>query len=76
MDTTPHALAAGRESVLAAPVLDLVVPVRDEERDLERAVRTARAFLDTQLPYPARLTIADRNCDAGRKRVLSRFPSC
>ena len=52
MDATPSPRPA-------APVLELVIPVHDEERDLERAVRTARAFLDTQLPYPARLTIAD-----------------
>lgn len=42
-----------------APVLDLVIPVYDEEAGLERAVRAARTFLDTQFPYPARLTIAD-----------------
>jgi putative flippase GtrA len=42
-----------------APVLDLVIPVHDEEAGLERSVRRARALLDTQFPYPARLTIAD-----------------
>ncbi|MCG2803699.1 MAG: bifunctional glycosyltransferase family 2/GtrA family protein [Cellulomonas sp.] len=40
------------------PVLDLVVPVHNEEHDLERTVRTARTFLDT-FPYRARLTVAD-----------------
>ncbi|MBD8059327.1 bifunctional glycosyltransferase family 2/GtrA family protein [Cellulomonas sp. JH27-2] len=44
---------------IGAPVLDLVIPVYDEEAGLERAVRAARTFLDTQFPYPARLTIAD-----------------
>ncbi|CAL8969368.1 hypothetical protein CELL_00497 [Cellulomonas sp. T2.31MG-18] len=42
-----------------APVLDLVIPVHDEEKDLERAVRATRRYLDEHFPYPARLTIAD-----------------
>jgi putative flippase GtrA len=41
------------------PVLDLVIPVYNEVAGLERAVRAVRSFLDTQLPYTARLTIAD-----------------
>ncbi|GIG23521.1 sugar translocase [Cellulomonas chitinilytica] len=45
------------------PVLDLVIPVYDEEAGLERAVRAARHFLDTEFPYPARLTIADNASD-------------
>jgi putative flippase GtrA len=39
-------------------VLDLVIPVYNEEHDLERAVRATRSFLDG-FPYRARLTIAD-----------------
>ncbi|MCG2797510.1 MAG: bifunctional glycosyltransferase family 2/GtrA family protein [Cellulomonas sp.] len=46
------------ENTAPPPVLDLVVPVHNEERDLEHTVRTTRAFLDT-FPYRARLTIAD-----------------
>jgi len=41
------------------PVLDLVIPVYNEEAGLERSVRTVRAYLDHCFPYPARLTIAD-----------------
>ncbi|MGY4644005.1 glycosyltransferase [Cellulomonas sp. URHB0016] len=51
-DSPPPHLPSG-------PVLDLVIPVHDEEAGLERAVRAARRFLDTEFPYPARLTIAD-----------------
>jgi putative flippase GtrA len=42
-----------------SPVLDLVIPVYNEEAGLERSVRTVRAYLDHAFPYPARLTIAD-----------------
>ena len=41
------------------PVLDLVIPVYNEAVDLERSVRTVRAYLDHSFPYLARLTIAD-----------------
>jgi putative flippase GtrA len=41
------------------PVLDLVIPVYNEEVGLERSVRTVRAYLDHCFPYPARVTIAD-----------------
>ena len=41
------------------PVLDLVIPVYNEEAGLERSVRTVRAYLNHCFPYPARLTIAD-----------------
>jgi putative flippase GtrA len=73
MDTTAHPVADRRPAVLAAPVLELVIPVHDEERDLERAVRTARAFLDTQLPYPARLTIADNASSDGTWAIARRL---
>ncbi|WP_460864916.1 bifunctional glycosyltransferase family 2/GtrA family protein [Rhodococcus aerolatus] len=42
-----------------SPVLDVVVPVLDEEVDLEPCVRRLHAHLAEQLPYPCRITIAD-----------------
>ena len=42
-----------------APLVDVVVPVYNEEVDLEPSVRRLRAYLDARLPYPARITIAD-----------------
>jgi len=41
------------------PTLDVVVPVFNEERDLEPSVRRLRAYLDDRFPFPARITIAD-----------------
>lgn len=42
-----------------APVVDVVVPVYNEERDLEPSVRRLRAFLDAEFPFETRVTIAD-----------------
>jgi putative flippase GtrA len=42
-----------------APVLDVVVPVYNEERDLEPSVRRLRAHLEQRFPYSFRITIAD-----------------
>ena len=41
------------------PVLDVVVPVYNEERDLEPSVRRLHAHLTDHFPYPFRITIAD-----------------
>jgi putative flippase GtrA len=43
----------------SAPVLDLVIPVYNEERGLERAVRATHAHLTTDFPYSARVTVVD-----------------
>jgi len=42
-----------------APVLDVVVPVFNEELDLEPCVRRLRAYLRAHFPYRFRITIAD-----------------
>ncbi|MDI9951614.1 bifunctional glycosyltransferase family 2/GtrA family protein [Rhodococcus sp. IEGM 1305] len=47
------------ETAETAPVLDVVVPVYNEEAGLERCVRRLRRHLDENVPYSARITIAD-----------------
>ncbi|MBT3152501.1 glycosyltransferase [Streptomyces sp. CHD11] len=41
------------------PVLDVVVPVHNEENDLEPCVRRLHAHLTETFPYPFRITVAD-----------------
>jgi glycosyltransferase involved in cell wall biosynthesis len=41
------------------PVLDVVIPVYNEERDLPGCVRTLHSHLSTRLPFPFRITVAD-----------------
>jgi putative flippase GtrA len=45
--------------VAAPPVLDVVVPVHNEEADLAGSIRRLHQHLSTQLPYSFRITIAD-----------------
>jgi putative flippase GtrA len=42
-----------------APVLDVVVPVYNEETDLEPCVRRLHAYLSANFPYRFRITVAD-----------------
>ncbi len=56
----PHRLPVpAPEAEQAAPVLDVVVPVYDEERDLAPCVRRLHAHLTAHFPYSFRITVAD-----------------
>ena len=41
------------------PVLDVVIPVHDEEADLPGCVRRVHAHLSASMPYPFRITVVD-----------------
>ena len=47
------------ERIFSPPQVDIVVPVKDEERDLGPSVRRLYAFLREEFPFSARITIAD-----------------
>jgi len=47
------------EATEPTPVVDIAVPVHNEEGDLERSVRRLRAYLDGRFPFSARVTIVD-----------------
>jgi putative flippase GtrA len=53
----PGRPVADRET--PAPQVDIVVPVKDEERDLGPSVRRLCSYLREQFPFSARVTIAD-----------------
>jgi putative flippase GtrA len=53
------AVAAYPTSDRTAPVLDVVIPVHNEEVDLPRCVRRLHAYLTAVFPYPFRITVAD-----------------
>jgi hypothetical protein len=50
---------AAEPTRLDAPVLDVVVPVYNEETDLEPCVRRLHGYLAEHFPYRFRITIAD-----------------
>ncbi|MBB5914219.1 putative flippase GtrA [Nocardia transvalensis] len=58
-DTATAAPAAEPAGAVLTPVLDVVIPVYNEERDLGVCVRRLHAFLSAGFPFSARITIAD-----------------
>jgi putative flippase GtrA len=54
-------------------VLDVVIPVFNEEADLERCVRRLHARLERELPYPCRVTIADNASTDHTPQVAARL---
>jgi putative flippase GtrA len=55
-----------------APVLDIVIPVHNEETDLAPAVERLRRHV-AHLPYSARITIADNASNDGTSLVAQRL---
>jgi Glycosyl transferase family 2 len=62
------ALAVVREATV-----EIVVPVYNEERDLERSVRRLRAYLDARFPFHATVTIADNASIDGTRDIGERL---
>jgi len=54
-------------------VLDIVVPVYNEEVDLEPSVRRLHEHLSGQFPYPFRITIADNASTDATPRIAMRL---
>ncbi|MFI6092477.1 glycosyltransferase [Streptomyces sp. NPDC051218] len=63
-------LPAGRRDV---PVLDIVIPVYNEEKDLEPCVRRLHDHLVRTFPYPFRITIADNASTDRTPEVAARL---
>ncbi|WP_373316903.1 dolichyl-phosphate beta-glucosyltransferase [Streptomyces sulfonofaciens] len=55
------------------PVLDIVVPVFNEERALAPSVRRLHAHLRKTFPYPFRITIADNASTDSTPRIAARL---
>ncbi|MCF8588544.1 glycosyltransferase [Gordonia liuliyuniae] len=66
--TLASAPAAEAALVPRPPVLDIVVPVYNEEDDIATAVERLRDHLAQHVPYPARVTVAD---NASTDRTLA-----
>jgi putative flippase GtrA len=54
-------------------VLDIVVPVYNEETDLEPSVRRLHEHLSGQFPYPFRITIADNASTDATSQIATRL---
>jgi putative flippase GtrA len=58
-ESGPRPGTAPIDTRTTSPVLDVVIPVYNEETDLERCVRRLHAHMSATLPYSFRITIAD-----------------
>ena len=59
LSTTGERVVTVADSSTPAPVLDIVVPVYNEQTDVAGAVRRLRDHLRANVPYPSRITVAD-----------------
>jgi hypothetical protein len=48
-----------------SPLVEIVIPVRNEDRDLAPCIRRLRTYLCEELPFAARITIADNGSTDG-----------
>jgi putative flippase GtrA len=59
-DSSSRTRPGARAALVTGPAqVEIVIPVRNEERDLGPAVRRLHAYLDGSFPFAARITIAD-----------------
>jgi len=56
-----------------AAQVEVVVPVRDEERDLEPSLRRLHAYLTSHFPFTAHITIADNGSTDATWTIASRL---
>ena len=75
---TPRGTLPAREHLLAdtaraLPVLDVVIPVYNEEDDLERCVRRLHDHLARTFPYGFRITVADNASTDRTPQVAARL---
>ena len=61
------------ETAPTGPVLDVVVPVYNEQTDLGPSVERLHAYLSRRFPYPFRITIADNASTDATPRIAERL---
>ena len=67
----PNAATLARER--GVPVLDVVVPVYNEEGDLANSVHRLHRYLEENLPFTARITIADNASTDETPRIAAQL---
>src|ERR1700754_352001 len=72
VDSAPHIAPAGRS---LPPVLDVVVPVYNEEKDLALSVHRLHSHLSEHLPFSFRITIADNASTDATPRIAAELAS-
>jgi putative flippase GtrA len=73
---SPWPASAGRAATLdpapvPPPVVDIIIPVYNEEDDLESSIRELSAYLERDFPFETRITIADNASTDGTWQVAT-----
>jgi hypothetical protein len=69
MSTTTLARPVAASPATTEAVLDVVIPVHNEEHDLAPCVRRLHAHLAETFPYPFRITVADNASTDGTRAI-------
>ena len=69
---TRHPRRSPIDTAAAAPVLDVTIPVYNEERDLEECLRRLHAYLRGAFPHTFRITVADNASTDGTLKAAER----
>ncbi|MGH3708624.1 MAG: glycosyltransferase [Pseudonocardiaceae bacterium] len=76
---TSAGTSAAPQPPALAPIVDIVIPVYNEKKDLESCVRRLHAHLTSGIPYPFQITVADNASTDTTLEVANRlateFPS-
>jgi hypothetical protein len=51
------------------PAVDIVIPVHNDEKDLERSVGLLHSYLERDFPFSSRITIADGASTDGTLKI-------
>jgi glycosyltransferase involved in cell wall biosynthesis len=55
------------------PVVDIAIPVHNEERQLEASVHALHAYLESNIPFPTRITIVDNASEDATRLIGARL---
>ncbi|KRE53080.1 glycosyl transferase [Arthrobacter sp. Soil736] len=69
---TRHPRRSPIDTAAAVPVLDVTIPVYNEERDLEECLRRLHAYLRGTFPHSFRITVADNASTDGTLKAAER----
>jgi glycosyltransferase involved in cell wall biosynthesis len=69
----PQVVPPGPTARTDVAVLDVVVPVHNEEIDLGPSVRRLHAYLTNSFPYPFRITVADNASTDSTPRIAAQL---
>src|SRR6476620_11893773 len=69
---TRHPRRSPSDTDAAVPVLDVTIPVYNEERDLEECLRRLHAYLRGTFPHSFRITVADNASTDGTLQAAER----